>query len=255
MPIFGFELEYAKSNRSACKHCKEKIEKGAVRIGLKVLTDTGAEDAESRKKAHAMESAKWHHEGCFPKIKGKAWFRQHLPEDVETITGFDLLKEEDAQRVKLLLQSCRGEDVEEATPKDKKRKADPDEKKSTKKSKFFADQEAPSALSSEEQKSIETVKAELSKKNAAALGAMLTQNGLPKSGRKEELLDRVAEAKALGVPPLCPLCEKKKLLFSKVTGCYSCPGYFDEEAKHFRKCKGPGDGATLVRTRWQELGA
>ena len=111
-------------------------EKGAVRIGLKVLTDTGAEDAESRpgellvycsncwpspgfpnvgrKKAHAMESAKWHHEGpgdvaargakwhqvaspeaspdllaenapgCFPKIKGKAWFRQHLPEDGKT---------------------------------------------------------------------------------------------------------------------------------------------------------------------------
>jgi len=68
-------------------------------------------------------------------------------------------------------------------------------------------------------------------------------------------------SKTPNLRPLCPLCEKKKMLFSKVTGavgngwegcfaepqicfwrsglpgCYSCPGYFDEEAKHFRKCK------------------
>mmetsp|Transcript_16687 Transcript_16687/g.20483 ORF Transcript_16687/g.20483 Transcript_16687/m.20483 type:complete len:261 (+) Transcript_16687:37-819(+) len=260
MPAFGFELEYAKSARSACKQCKEKIEKDALRIGLKVLVDAGSDDAEARKKAHAMESSKWHHEGCFPKIKGKAWFRQHLPEDLDSITGFDSLKEEDQEKVRLLLKSCRGEEVEqpekvEETPKGSKRKADA-EQKSTKKSKFFTNQEnESSALSAAEQKSIETVKVELAKKNVAALGAMLAKNGLPKSGRKEELLDRVAEAKALGVPPSCPLCEKVKLRFSKVTGSYSCPGFFDDEAKHFKKCKGPGDGAQLARTSWQELGA
>eukprot|EP00438_Fugacium_kawagutii_P007527 Skav231108 [mRNA] locus=scaffold2525:522805:529094:- [translate_table: standard] len=201
-----------------------------------------------------MESTKWHHAGCFPKIKGKAWFRQHLPEEPESITGFESLAEDDQQQVKLLLQSCKGEDEE--TPKGNKRKPDSDGAKSSKKSKFFASQaDEASVLSAEEQKSIETAKAELSKKNVAALGAMLAKNGLPKTGRKEELLDRVAEAKALGVPPLCPLCEKQKLRFSKVQGTFSCPGFFDDEAKHFRKCKGPGEDAKLVRTSWQELGA
>lgn len=255
MPSFGFELEYAKSSRSACKQCKEKIEKDTLRIGLKVLIDAAPDDAEARKRAHSMESAKWHHEGCFPKIKGKTWFRQHLPEEPDSITGFDALKEDDQQKVKLLLQSCRGEETETETPKGNKRKADPDQK-SSKKSKFFASQEdQASALSAEEQKSIETLKAELCKKNVAALGAMLAKNGLPKSGKKEELLDRVAEAKALGVPPVCPLCEKQKLRFSKVTGSYSCPGFFDDESKSFKRCKGPGDDAQLVRTSWQELGA
>ncbi|CAK9037338.1 unnamed protein product [Durusdinium trenchii] len=259
MPTFGFEFEYAKSARSACKQCKEKIEKDTLRVGLKVVTDPGEEaDADARKKAHAMESAKWHHLGCFPRIKGKTWFRQHLPEEPLSIAGFDALKKEDQAEVKLMLSSCRGEEPAPEpteTPKGKKRAASK-EPKSSKKSKFFAkENDAVSALSTEEQQSIEAVKVELAKKNVAALGAMLAQNGLPKSGRKDELLERVAEAKALGVPPTCPLCEKQKLRFSKVTGTYSCPGFFDDEAKHFRKCKGPGEDAELVRTTWQELGA
>lgn len=44
---------------------------------------------------------------------------------------------------------------------------------------------------------------------------------MARTGRKEELLERVAEAKALGVPPMCPLCEKRKLQFSKLTGTLS----------------------------------
>lgn len=50
-------------------------------------------------KAQGLRGAKWHQvespepspdllaenaPGCFPKIKGKAWFRQHLPEDGKT---------------------------------------------------------------------------------------------------------------------------------------------------------------------------
>jgi len=257
MPSFSFELEYAKSARSACKQCKEKIEKDAIRVGLKNVPDVSADaDADTRKKAHAMESAKWHHEGCFPKIKRSAWFRQHLPEDAEAISGYETLKEEDQEKVKMLVKACRNEEEAEKTPaKGTKRKAEGETNKSTKKSKFFAKEDGPSVLSADQQKAIESTKAELSKKSVAALGAMLAKNGLAKSGRKEDLLDRAAEAKALGVPPLCPLCEKSKLRFSKATGNYSCPGFFDEEAKHFKKCKGPGDDAELARTTWQELGA
>ncbi|CAL1139428.1 unnamed protein product [Cladocopium goreaui] len=46
--------------------------------------------------------------------------------------------------------------------------------------------------------------------------------------------------------PVCPLCEKQKLRFSKVTGSYSCPGFFDDESKSFKRCKGPGDDTQLA---------
>ncbi|CAE7618226.1 unnamed protein product, partial [Symbiodinium natans] len=242
MPSFQFELEYAKSARSACKHCKEKIEKDAVRIGMKTVVDMESASAAERAKGHAAESAKWHHEGCFPKIRKSAWFRQHLPEDVESIAGFDALEEADQKRVSAVFTLCKGEAAqEEAAVPQGKRKSGGASGKPSKKAKLAEEEAAPasgpSALTSEQHNSIETAKAELSRKSAAALGCLLQKNGLPKSGRKEELLDRVAEAKVLGVPPVCPTCDKVKLRWSKVTGNYSCPGFFDEEKGHFRKCK------------------
>eukprot|EP00440_Ansanella_granifera_P041892 gb/GFBE01045416.1/.p1 GENE.gb/GFBE01045416.1/~~gb/GFBE01045416.1/.p1 ORF type:complete len:273 (+),score=109.19 gb/GFBE01045416.1/:1-819(+) len=270
---FAFELEYAKSNRSACKQCKEKIDKDAVRIGLKSVTELDADaDPEARKKAHTMEATKWHHDSCFQRIKGVAWFKKNLPEEgAKGASGFDALKEEDQAKVEAIFAACRGEAAaaaepasEEAStppPGGKKRKADPAKAEGAstqKKSKFFADKAsapAESALSKDQQAAIEAAKAELSKKNLAALGMMLAKNGLPKSGKKEDLLERAAEAKALGVPPVCPTCDKAKLRFSKVNGTFSCPGFFDDEAKFFKKCKGPAADAELVRTPWQELGA
>lgn len=275
MPSFQFEVEYAKSNRSACKQCKEKIEKDAIRVGIKAVADVDPEaDADSRKKAHTMDATKWHHEGCFQRVKGVAWFKKHLPEDIaKDVTGFEALKEDDQGKVKALFAACRGESVgspEEVStplPESKKRKAEGTgtaEGASTKKSKFFADKKpqeeaaapAASALSKEQVQAIESVKADLAKKSAEALKLMLAKNGLPKTGKKEELLERVSEAKALGVPPTCPSCDKVKLRFSKVTGFFTCPGFFDDEAKHFKKCQGPGKEVTdSVRTTWQELGA
>jgi len=128
-----------------------------------------------------------------------------------------------------------------------------------KKSRFFADKEnkepAASVLSDDQAKAVEDARAEFAKKSVAALGLLLAKNGLSKSGRKDELVERVAECKALGVPPLCSNCNKAKLRWSKTTGAFSCPGFFDDEAKHFKKCKGPGDGAEIVRTPWEELSA
>eukprot|EP00437_Effrenium_voratum_P034594 CAMPEP_0181474322 /NCGR_PEP_ID=MMETSP1110-20121109/40590_1 /TAXON_ID=174948 /ORGANISM="Symbiodinium sp., Strain CCMP421" /LENGTH=257 /DNA_ID=CAMNT_0023599487 /DNA_START=34 /DNA_END=807 /DNA_ORIENTATION=+ len=257
MPSFQFEVEYSKSGRAACKQCKEKIDKDAVRIGVKMAVDmegAAGADAAERQKGHAAEATKWHHAGCFPKIKKPAWFRQHLPENDEDITGFDSLRQEDQDRVKEVLKTCRGEDVQ-----DGKRKPDASDRPSKKakvaeEGKAREDAEA-SALSAQQREAIDTLKAELSKKSVAALGCMLHKNGLPKSGRKEELLERVAEAKALGVPPVCPTCDKAKLRFSRVSGDFSCPGFFDDEAKRHKRCKGPSAEAMLVRTCWQEMGA
>lgn len=95
----------------------------------------------------------------------------------------------------------------------------------------------------------------LAKRNLAMLGAMLAHNGLPKSGRKEELTERIAECQIMGVPPKCSLCDKTKLKWSRETGAYSCPGYFDEEIKSLKRCRGPGEVDSVNRTPWQELTA
>merc|ERR1712039_134380 len=98
-------------------------------------------------------------------------------------------------------------------------------------------------LTTEQVAAIEEAKTKLASKNAAFLSAALARNGLPKTGRKEELLERVAENQVLGIPPTCGLCEKVKLRWSRETGKFSCPGFFDDEAKAFKRCKGPGDSA------------
>lgn len=252
MPSFSFEVEYAKSGRAACKKCKEKIDKDLVRVGFKAEVP---EDAEG---AAAHMGCSWHHFGCFPQAKGAAWFKKHLPEGVQ-VAGLDALKDSDREAVETLLKACRGEvpvpaaptapappqDANETPMKTKKRKAAQQEGEAGPETKAAKTE----VLSESQLAAIAEAKANLAGKNAAFLGSVLAKNGLPKSGRKDELVDRVAECQALGVPPTCDVCEKKKLLWSRATGKFSCPGYFDDEAKSFRKCKGPSS-QDLQRTPW-----
>lgn len=268
MPSFSIEVEYAKSNRAACKHCKAKIDKDAVRLGIKACADEAAggdEEGASRANAHMMEAVKWHHFSCLQRARGPAWFKKHFPGSAaEAVANLDSLKSEDQEAVDALLKACRGEgempevpqaagaDAEETPSKaagGKKRKGAVGAEEAP-----AAKTPKPAALSAEQLAAVAAAREQLSKKSGAALGIFLAKNGLPKSGRKDELLDRCAECKALGVPPTCTLCEKVKLKFSRDSGKYSCPGYFDSDDKVFKRCKGPPAEtlAELQRTPWQE---
>mmetsp|Transcript_36053 Transcript_36053/g.58170 ORF Transcript_36053/g.58170 Transcript_36053/m.58170 type:complete len:265 (-) Transcript_36053:71-865(-) len=264
MPGFQFELEYAKSNRAACKQCKEKIAQGALKIGVKAAAEAGGEgDAADRQKSHVMDSTKWQHTGCFQQIKGTPWFKKNLPESASGCSGFDDLKAEEQEHVNAIFAACRGEgpappatsqgaaQEEKAGKKRPKAAASADEDGSAQKQARVGED----AMTKQQFAAIEAAKADLLKKNVAALGMMLAKNGLPKSGNKAEVLERAAEAKALGVPPKCPTCTKVALRWSRVTGAFSCPGFFDDDAKRFKKCKGPDADAKLERTPWQNLTA
>jgi len=254
MPAFTFEVEYAKSNRSTCKKCKDKIDKDLVRVGFKAAVPEDAEGAA----AHIGSS--WHHFGCFPQAKGTVWFKKHLTADMATsVEGLEALKTEDRDVVAELFKACRGEVPVPAAPvppavetpaKDKKRKAKGGDEDATTAKAVKAD--AP-VLTEQQLAAIAEAKAKAASKNSAWLGAALAKNGLAKTGRKDELVERVAENQVLGVPPKCTLCEKKVLNWSRGTGKFSCPGFFDDESKSFKKCKGPAEGADLRRTPWQEL--
>lgn len=264
MPAFSFEVEYAKSGRAACKKCKDKIDKDAIRVGFKA---EAAEDAEG---AAAHFGCSWHHFACFAQAKGAAWFKKHLTSEAEKgVAGLDALKTEDQELVAELFKACRGERSVPAAPVapaqeestitptkvTKKRKAKGDDAAEDGAAAKAAKVEAAPTLTESQLEAIAEAKAKLSSKNGAFLGSVLALNGLPKTGRKDELVDRVAENQVLGVPPMCSTCDKKKLLWSRATGKFSCAGFFDDEAKVFKKCKGPPADAVLERSPWQVLGA
>jgi len=95
--------------------------------------------------------------------------------------------------------------------------------------------------------------AELAKRSVAQLGALLSKNDMSKSGKKEELAERIAECRVIGGAPTCPTCEKGRLKFNRQTGAYTCPGHFDDIAKRLVRCKGPGKDAAVVRPEWQDM--
>uniref|UniRef100_A0A452UI27 Poly [ADP-ribose] polymerase n=1 Tax=Ursus maritimus TaxID=29073 RepID=A0A452UI27_URSMA len=67
--LADFAAEYAKSNRSTCKGCMEKIEKGQIRLSKKML------DPE---KPQLGMIDRWYHPNCFVKNREELGFRQEL---------------------------------------------------------------------------------------------------------------------------------------------------------------------------------
>mmetsp|Transcript_44441 Transcript_44441/g.117968 ORF Transcript_44441/g.117968 Transcript_44441/m.117968 type:complete len:240 (-) Transcript_44441:124-843(-) len=234
---FVLEVDYAKSSRAACKQCKTKIDKDVVRIGLKTVSEDARSDEEGSAKA-AFEAVKWHHLECLPRARGPVWFKKNFPEESTAIEGLSALKASDLSAVQAVLAECRG-----AGQVAGKRKSG-------------AVPESPSkaarieGLTAQQSAAVNAARAEMAPKSTAALGALLGKNGMPKTGRKDELVERAAECKALGVPPVCPRCEKVKLKWMK--GKFSCPGYFDTEAGMPKRCKGPEGGAEVQRTPWDD---
>ncbi|KAK2567464.1 Poly [ADP-ribose] polymerase [Acropora cervicornis] len=103
-------VEYAKSNRSKCKNCKEQIDKGEIR-----LAKVQEPDADSNAPA-GMAIPWWHHVDCFVQC------RESLSVDSsvtgESFTGFTALKKEDKDLLKRKLGK-----VAKAKGKGSKRKA------------------------------------------------------------------------------------------------------------------------------------
>ncbi|XP_068632575.1 poly [ADP-ribose] polymerase-like [Battus philenor] len=76
-----YEVEYAKSGRSECKICKEKIDDGAVRLSFKTPSPFCDKVINQ-----------WHHEECF--------FKKNHLKSVSEIGKFNLLLHKDQERIK-----------------------------------------------------------------------------------------------------------------------------------------------------------
>lgn len=77
-------VEYAKSGRSSCKKCDEKIAAKSVRLGL------------VSKHPQGFDQTKWHHLDCFP-------FSSDFVSSVEDITGFSSLQSKDKEALEKLI--------------------------------------------------------------------------------------------------------------------------------------------------------
>ncbi|XP_071730109.1 polynucleotide 3'-phosphatase ZDP [Rutidosis leptorrhynchoides] len=77
--------EYAKSGKSSCKKCSEKIDSKSLRLGLKIKDPRG------------YDNTKWHHFHCFFSMDSVS-----VPE-VESIEGFSQLTESDQDKLKKIV--------------------------------------------------------------------------------------------------------------------------------------------------------
>lgn len=91
-------------------------------------------------------------------------------------------------------------------------------------------------LSAKDHKRVRALEAELAATTAAKLHAELELNHQVRSGKKDELVQRVAEGRVLGALPKCPRCEMGRIHWSRIGGWHSCPGYYDKDLGIAKRC-------------------
>ena len=92
-------IEYAKSSRSMCRGCEEKIVKGEVRVSKKDF------ESEEGRKYGGVD--KWHHLDCFAKIREEFQFY----EAGDVLPGIGNLSKEDQATVKSTLPKIKSDGV------------------------------------------------------------------------------------------------------------------------------------------------
>uniref|UniRef100_A0A8C6KUZ6 Poly [ADP-ribose] polymerase n=1 Tax=Nothobranchius furzeri TaxID=105023 RepID=A0A8C6KUZ6_NOTFU len=111
----NFAVEYAKSNRSTCKGCEQKIEKDQIRVSKKTV------DPE---KPQLGLIDRWYHTACFVSRREELVFKPDY--SAAQLKGFDALRAEDKNDLKKRLPAVKsegkrkGDDVDGASKKLKK---------------------------------------------------------------------------------------------------------------------------------------
>uniref|UniRef100_A0A1A8NGA9 Poly [ADP-ribose] polymerase n=1 Tax=Nothobranchius pienaari TaxID=704102 RepID=A0A1A8NGA9_9TELE len=111
----NFAVEYAKSNRSTCKGCEQKIEKDQIRVSKKTV------DPE---KPQLGLIDRWYHTACFVSRREELVFKPDY--SAAQLKGFNALRAEDKEDLKKRLPAVKsegkrkGDDVDGASTKLKK---------------------------------------------------------------------------------------------------------------------------------------
>lgn len=94
--VYGFQCEYAKSNRSRCKGCNEKIDKGELRIATVIDNPFVARKDPDK----PVKMPVWYHLECFWKNQRKGTTQKTRLGDCDDLEGFEALKQPDQKMLK-----------------------------------------------------------------------------------------------------------------------------------------------------------
>ncbi|XP_076248590.1 poly-(ADP-ribose) polymerase [Calliopsis andreniformis] len=195
-----FVIQYAKSSRSTCKGCEEKIVQGEVRVSKK--------DFESEEGRRYGGIDRWHHLECFAKVRNDLQFY----EAGDALPGIKQLSKEDQKKVKSLLPKIKSDDI----PAVKKLKAEPEDPEEEKQLKGQNDE-------------LFKVKEILHSIKKDCLRELLETNEQQVPEGVSAIVEHLSDAIYFGALKPCPKC-KGQLVYSSGLG-YKCTGDLSEWTK------------------------
>ncbi|EZA56984.1 Poly [ADP-ribose] polymerase [Ooceraea biroi] len=198
-----FRVEYAKSNKSTCKGCEEKIIKGETRISKK--------DYESEEARRFGGLDRWYHVECFVKLRADFGYY----ESGDKLPGAKQLSKEDLQNLKDALPKMAAGDV---PPPPKKVKNEPKDEAETKAIKKQND-------------GLYAIKDRISHLDKKELIAILEKNHQDIPTGISNIVNLVSDILYFGALEPCPICGGQ-LVYNSGLG-YRCTG----DATEWTKCE------------------
>ncbi|XP_050445913.1 poly [ADP-ribose] polymerase [Cataglyphis hispanica] len=214
-----FRVEYAKSNKSTCKGCDEKIIKGEMRISKKDY-----ETAEARRFGGLD---RWHHVECFVKLRADLGYYGSGDE----LPGTKELSKEDRNSLKTALPKIAQGDM---PPPPKKIKDEPEDAEEAK-------------LMKKQNEELYAIKDQISGLEKNQLVALLEKNHQEIPTGTSNIVNLVSDILYFGALEPCPRC-KGQLIYNSGLG-YKCTGnvtewtkcdYVTQDPKR-KKCEIPSD--------------
>ncbi|EFN84955.1 poly [ADP-ribose] polymerase [Harpegnathos saltator] len=196
-----FKVEYAKSSRSTCKGCEEKIIKEEVRISKKDY------ETDEAKKYGGID--RWYHVECFAKLRVDLGYYGEGSE----LPGIKDLSKEDQETVKAALNKINQDDI---PPPVKKIKDEPEDIEGEK-------------MRKKQNKDLYVIQDKISSLRKKELIAILKKNHQQVPSGTSNILSLLSDILYFGALEPCPKC-KGQLLYNTGLG-YKCTGNITEWTK------------------------
>uniref|UniRef100_A0AAY4BAQ7 Poly [ADP-ribose] polymerase n=1 Tax=Denticeps clupeoides TaxID=299321 RepID=A0AAY4BAQ7_9TELE len=228
-----FAVEYAKSNRSTCKGCEQKIEKDQIRVSKKTV------DPE---KPQLGLIDRWYHTGCFVSRREELAFRAEY--NAAQLKGFAALRAEDKEELKKRLPAVKsegkrkGDELDGEAASKKQKKEDEEEKKKLE-------------IQLKQNQLIWGIKDKLKKHcSINDMKELLIANGQEVPSGESNVVDSLADCMAFGALKPCETC-KGQLVFKN--DAYYCTGDISAWTKCVFKTQTPNRKDWVTPKEFQEL--
>ncbi|XP_032579279.1 poly [ADP-ribose] polymerase isoform X1 [Drosophila sechellia] len=221
LALKDYGIEYAKSSRSTCRGCEQKISKDLVRLRKTVY------DTEVGMKYGGQPL--WHHLECFAQLRSElGWFASG-----EDMPGFQSLADDDQAKVKNAIPPIKSEGIPD-TKRAKMELSDTNEE--GEKEQRLKDQNDAYFRFRDDIKNI------MKKKDIDIL--LKSNNQQPVIGDTEKLFDQTADLLTFGAIESCSECNSSQFIFNK--SGYICNGNHSEWTKCNKLIKEPTRSACIV---------